>query len=131
MNNLNSLSIRRKIIITSSVAWTVISFILSLYITKDSDEGYFLSNFLTFLTSFLVLATPSWLYWVTFWIWGDDSFLNKCISRFTASLFEQIRGFRKRSSWILSFMFLLTWALSLILLITFFVKIISFICRLF
>ena len=73
--------------------WTVISFILSLYITIDGDEGYFVSNLLTFFTSFLALTTPAWLYWISFWIWGND--LHRLIKNFSCRLTKKLEALRK------------------------------------
>lgn len=71
MINPNKISVKTKLIITTSVIWTVVSFIISLGIASDNDSGYFLENILTFLTSFLMLTAPAWIYWSSFWIWGD------------------------------------------------------------
>ncbi len=68
--------------------WTVISFILSLCITIDGDEGYFLDNLLTFFTSFLALTAPAWLYWISFWIWGKT--LHRLVKKISCQLVERL-----------------------------------------
>ena len=73
--------------------WTVISFILSLYITIDGDEGYFLDNLLTFFTSFLALTAPAWLYWISFWIWGKT--LHRLVKKVSCQLVERLAALSK------------------------------------
>lgn len=93
MKHLSNLSVRKKIIITVSAMWTVISFILSLYITIDGDEGYFLDNLLTFFTSFLALTAPAWLYWISFWIWGKT--LHRLVKKISCQLVERLAALSK------------------------------------
>ncbi|MCE3255599.1 MAG: hypothetical protein K0R25_1093 [Rickettsiaceae bacterium] len=109
-------SVKRKIIITASGIWTVISLILSLCITEDNDKGYFLSNFLTLFISFLTLTIPVWLYWIAFWIWGDvmDKLIGNFFSiSFITNLRRKITPSLRKVSYVVILLFSMLVAASL------------------
>jgi hypothetical protein len=72
MNNLKNLSVKRKVIISLSLMWTVLSFIVAIYIIAEDGSSDVLENFLTSLISFLIFTAPVWMYWIALWIWGKS-----------------------------------------------------------
>jgi len=94
MNNLKSLSVKRKIIISLSLVWAVLSFIVAIYIIVEDGSSDVLENFLTFLISFLIFTAPVWIYWTVFWIWGESA--EKLTNDILVSLSIKLTGLGKK-----------------------------------
>lgn len=92
----SQISVKAKIIITISTIWAVVSLIISLGITSDNDEGYFLENASNFLTSFLVFTAPVWIYWSSLWIWGDG--IHNAPKNLLKKFFKIIRTVNKNKA---------------------------------
>ena len=67
MNQLKNLNKKEKITVALSTIWVILSFVISGFISSASAS----SSTLVFLSIFLVITSPVWLYWTGLWIWGN------------------------------------------------------------
>ncbi len=72
---LNNIAKKEKAAVAISIIWSIFAFIISAFISSDSNQGI-----IFFLASFMITTTPIWMYWIGFWVWGSGYIIR--FSRF-------------------------------------------------